>query len=65
MKNLMSEELLKQLLSKMASLETRVKFLESCNTIGPSYWENGTTQLSGGYQPFESDLPVRMPPKER
>lgn len=79
MKNLMSEELLKQLLNKIASLESRVKLLENRHegvngNPDPSYWQ--TAHL--GYQPIAYPIshcdqpqahPARCgcpcPPKER
>lgn len=54
MKNLMSEELLKQLLDKMASLEGRLRNLEHRHdgvngNPDPSYWQTTQTQrLTGG-----------------
>lgn len=55
MKNLMSEELLKQLLNKIASLESRVQFLELTQSgvngnPDPSYWQRAMTEQISNIQ---------------
>lgn len=77
MKNLMSEELLKQLLNKIASLESRVQFLELTQSgvngnPDPSYWQTVHTKFTGvdlpeqrfplsGYQPRVSFIDCPQP----
>lgn len=62
-KNLMNDEVLKQLLRKISSLESRIGFLEARNAMrepnqaDPSYWQTGHM----GYQPVVSSMNCTQP----